>query len=495
MNNQDNRKPSLIVSFTSYPARIHAVPQVLESLYAQSMKPDRILLWLAEEQFPNHEADLPKALVDDATAGKFELRWCDDLGSHKKYFYAMQEFPDDIVVIVDDDQYYHSDTIKTLYESYLRHPIAVSALWTNLMLFDVEGEPLPSPLWLNFFIGIVDNPTMQLLAVGVGGVLYPPRRLDVRVFDKEAIKKLCTRSDGIVARDDLWLKMHAALCGTLVVLASKEIRHKTISDTQMTALCATTPISFDKGLVNAIRKHYEKDGDDILLRCLQLSMKEPTYQVTEMAIMDLPLGRRLWFYATGDLKKDTLSQTQYDFNELWQYIKYRLALCNQLMAYRYTDKAYDDLKTLQKMLRLTPEIQSWAERSQEVEIRAICDYGAVLRTYLWDDFRQAKGYLQMAQNWREFLATHPRCDKRYFDGYERFLKDMNGAIAEMEQNGASAEELAKCQSVLETDWALWYKPESKYIRLKKWFYNRRYWQVLSKVKRKVIRMRNQDEQL
>ena len=104
---------------------------------------------------------------------------------------------------------------------------------------------------------------------------------------------------------------------------------------------------------------------------------------------------------------------------------------------------------LQKMLRLTPEIQSWAERSKEVEIRAICDYGAVLRTYLWGDFRQAKDYLQMAQNWREFFAAHPHCDKRYFDGYEHFLKDMDGAISEMEQNGASAEELAECRSVLE----------------------------------------------
>ena len=105
---------SLIVSFTSYPARIHVVPQVLESLYAQSMKADRILLWLAEEQFPNKEADLPKSLIDDAAAGKFELRWCDDLGSHKKYFYTMQEFPDDIVVTVDDYQHYHSDTINIL---------------------------------------------------------------------------------------------------------------------------------------------------------------------------------------------------------------------------------------------------------------------------------------------------------------------------------------------------------------------------------------------
>ena len=482
-------KPSLIVSFTSYPARIYAVLQVLESLYAQSMKPDRILLWLAEEQFPGREADLPKELIDDAAAGKFELRWCDDLGSHKKYFYAMQEFPDDIVIIVDDDQYYHSDTIKTLYESYLHYPLAVSALKTTLILFDDEGEPLPYHLWPSHFISLVNNPTMQLVAIGIGGVLYPPHRLDVRVFDKDALQKLCT-SDGIVSGDDIWLKMHAALCGTPVVLASKDILYQEIPDTQTSALRIIKPISFKTELCNAIRKHYEKNGDDILLRCLQQAMKEPTYQETQEAIEALPLGKRLWFCAAGDLKKDSLPQTQYDFNRLSQHINFRLAICNQRMACGYMDEVYDYMKTLQKMLHLTLEIQMWSERSEEVEIRAICDYGAVLRTYLWGDFRQAKNYLQMAQNWREFFAAHPHCDKRYFDGYEHFVKDMDGAIAEMERNGASAEELAECRSVLEADSVLWHRPEPKWLRLKKWVCNSRYGHVLSKVKRKVIRLNN-----
>ena len=79
------------------------------------MKPDKILLWLAEEQFPGREADLPNNLVKDAVEDKFELRWCDDIGSHKKYFYAMQEFPDDIIVTVDDDMYYDTDMIRRLY--------------------------------------------------------------------------------------------------------------------------------------------------------------------------------------------------------------------------------------------------------------------------------------------------------------------------------------------------------------------------------------------
>ena len=58
----------LIVSFTSYPERISTVNCVLNSLYAQTRKADEIILWLAKEQFPNREADLPISLQDDLDA-------------------------------------------------------------------------------------------------------------------------------------------------------------------------------------------------------------------------------------------------------------------------------------------------------------------------------------------------------------------------------------------------------------------------------------------
>lgn len=60
------------------------------------MSPDKIVLCLAYDQFPGKEADLPQELVRDVHEGRVELLWGENLGSHKKYFYTMQEFPDDI---------------------------------------------------------------------------------------------------------------------------------------------------------------------------------------------------------------------------------------------------------------------------------------------------------------------------------------------------------------------------------------------------------------
>ena len=61
-----NRKPrekKVIVSFTSYPKRIGDVWLVAETLLRQSCKPDKVILWLADSQFPGGLADLPPRLT------------------------------------------------------------------------------------------------------------------------------------------------------------------------------------------------------------------------------------------------------------------------------------------------------------------------------------------------------------------------------------------------------------------------------------------------
>jgi hypothetical protein len=418
--------PQLIVSFTSYPARIHAVAKVLESLYAQSMQPNRILFWLAVEQFPNREADLPQKLMDDAMEGKFELRWCNEnLGVHKKYFYAMQEFPDDIIVTVDDDTIYHPQTIQTLYNSYLKFPLAVSALETALCLFNDDGELLPYSLWPYPFVKIVESPTMQLTAIGVGGVLYPPHVLDARVFDKKSMLKLCT-SNHIPSGEDLWMKMHEALYGTPVVLASKDVLHQEISNTQTSALWLTKPISFKTDLINAIRKHYEKDGEDVILHCLQQAVGEPIRRASYMEI--------------------------WDEGNLINCVKHHLNSFNRYKTNNNEDEANKMIQYLKQLFCLTPEIEAWAKRSQEVEVRSVFDYGLGLRVRLWGEFRQTPDYLQMQSNWKEFFAMHPDCKTMYLYGYRAFLNDMTGFLNEMEQQKYPVEEMAAFREAICTGW-------------------------------------------
>ena len=84
-----NAKP-IIVSVTSYPARINEVVLAIRTMYRQTRLPDKVILWLGEENFPNKFADLPKELLQLVSEKNLEIRWCEDIGPHTKYFYAFR---------------------------------------------------------------------------------------------------------------------------------------------------------------------------------------------------------------------------------------------------------------------------------------------------------------------------------------------------------------------------------------------------------------------
>lgn len=188
----------IIVSLTSHPGRIENVHEVIKTLLIQNMKPDRIILWLSQDEFAGREKDLPGELLELINFGLI-ISWCDDLKSHKKYFYTMQEFPDDIIITVDDDAYYSPRLTEMLYKSFLKHPGAVSCSRANRIVIDKNGNAFYNQ-WEKDYRECCDKEVIDLLPVGVGGVLYPPRCLPKETFDKEKIWNICP------CQDDLWLK-------------------------------------------------------------------------------------------------------------------------------------------------------------------------------------------------------------------------------------------------------------------------------------------------
>ncbi len=209
--NRKPRKQKIIVSFTSYPKRIKDVWLVVETLLRQSMKPDAVILWLAESQFPNKEADLPERLTALQSRG-LTIRFCDDLRSHKKYFYVMQEFSEDLVVLVDDDTFYSRDLVKKLMELHHKHPKDIVCM-TPAMVTDVHD--MPSKWRSPRCDERVVNSIYAQPFTGQG-TLYPPHCLDEKeTFRKEIVMQLCPHAD------DLWLKFMSMRKGTMVTAIYK----------------------------------------------------------------------------------------------------------------------------------------------------------------------------------------------------------------------------------------------------------------------------------
>ena len=111
----------LIISLTSYPPRINTACETVKTLLNQSMKANKVILWLAKEQFPNKEKDLPVQLLDLTKQG-LTIKWCKDIKSYKKLIPALAEYPDAVIVTFDDDVLYDENVLKELYDAYSEHP-------------------------------------------------------------------------------------------------------------------------------------------------------------------------------------------------------------------------------------------------------------------------------------------------------------------------------------------------------------------------------------
>lgn len=201
----DNRR--IIISITSFPNRINRIWLVIESLFRQTQKPHKIILWLSKEQFDSINS-LPERLVAQQKKG-LEIRLCDgDLKAHKKYFYAFQEFPNEIVVTFDDDVFYSTKILSELIKIHIRFPHSICCNAAHRITVQ-DGEIAPYTRWS----GNVKRyePGFDIFFIGVGGVLYPPGSLVNDVFNIHVFEKVCINAD------DIWLKTMSLLKGTKVV--------------------------------------------------------------------------------------------------------------------------------------------------------------------------------------------------------------------------------------------------------------------------------------
>lgn len=192
------RDTKLIVSLTTYPARINVVYKTISTLLQQTLKPDEVILWLAEEQFPDRV--LPESLTRLKEFG-LSIKWCkDDIKSFKKLVPSLREYPNDIIVTVDDDNYYDKHLLEYLYNSYLENPECIQA--RQAFVIKIKNNKLTMNA-RNYVYNSTYLPNYLNEPVGCGGVLYPPKSLNDNVLNTEQFMK------EFPTHDDLWFWGHA----------------------------------------------------------------------------------------------------------------------------------------------------------------------------------------------------------------------------------------------------------------------------------------------
>lgn len=225
--NKEPRDKKLILSMTSYGPRLKTVHITVGTLLRQTLKPDKIVVCIAEADYKNITPQMKKL----EKTGMIEILKAEDLKSpHMKYFYTMQKYPDDIIITVDDDIVYRSDLIEKLYEAYKQFPDCVCACRVHRMRLDEEGALLPYRQWKMRSSEFILTPRNDYFATGVGGVLYPPHIMHEDLFRLDIIRETCLKAD------DVWLKVMELLNGVKVVLADRNQALEYIDDTQQAGL-------------------------------------------------------------------------------------------------------------------------------------------------------------------------------------------------------------------------------------------------------------------
>lgn len=222
------RDTKLIVSLTTYPARINSVYKTISTLLQQTLKPDEVILWLSEEQFPDKQ--LPENLTRLQEFG-LSIKWCKgDIKSFKKLVPALIEYPNDIVVTVDDDNYYDKRLLEFLYDSYLENPKCIQARQAFVIKLNKAGKLTMNAR--NYTYNSTYLPSFLNEPVGCGGVLYPPKSLHENILNTEQFMK------EFPTHDDLWFWGHAIRNNTKikVLKSGYELKNYIVEGSQADSL-------------------------------------------------------------------------------------------------------------------------------------------------------------------------------------------------------------------------------------------------------------------
>jgi hypothetical protein len=169
----------------------------IESILRQSVKPDKIILWLYEGEFEGLSS-LPEKLLDQQNRG-LEIRFCkENIMPHKKYYYTMLEFPKANVITIDDDKIYPRDLLSKLIAFNITYPkTVISTICRKIEVTDDRLTPYKD--WKRKYETIL--PSFSYLPIGAGSILYPPNSMCKDALDIESLTLLSLKAD------DIWLKI------------------------------------------------------------------------------------------------------------------------------------------------------------------------------------------------------------------------------------------------------------------------------------------------
>ncbi len=206
---EEKSAQEVVISLTSYPARMQTTWLAIESLLRQEIKPNRIVLNLFEEEFPDKKLPVP---IEAQIKRGLEINWCpDNLKVYLKIIPTIQKYPEALIVAVDDDVIYPANFLKDLLAGHAKYPNSMIARVVKKIVVK-ENKVLPVSQWRFSDLWIAEemSPSHDLVIEGSGGILLPPHVLHKDFLKKELFMTLCP------TYDDIWFYAMTVINGGTV---------------------------------------------------------------------------------------------------------------------------------------------------------------------------------------------------------------------------------------------------------------------------------------
>lgn len=244
----------IIASLTTYGSRINSVDLTLKTILNQTKKADKIILWLAEDEF-NFD-NIPKDLLALHINNLIEIKFCKDLKSYKKLIPTLKLYSEEIIITFDDDILYKDDLIEKLYAEHLKFPNTVICGRGHKIRFNINNSLKKYSKWDRRTQDFSED--YDILPTGAGGVLYPPNCFYKDILDESLFSRLAPNAD------DIWFKAMTLMNNkkSKILFQNKKefTRLETIEDTQNETLYSKNKYSNDKYLKNVFDSYnlYDK---------------------------------------------------------------------------------------------------------------------------------------------------------------------------------------------------------------------------------------------
>ena len=196
----------VIVSLTSYDRRVNDVYLAIESIMQGTVKPNKIILWLSEEEFG--KKDLPITLQKQKIRG-LEIKYCKDIRSYKKLVYTLKEYPEACIITIDDDLIYNFDLVENLLNCHKQNPSYICASRIHQITKNSDGSIKKYLDWNGCAGNDTPESDLNFFTTG-GGTLFPPHAFPKETFDEDVFTNICPTAD------DVWFNAMARLKGTKI---------------------------------------------------------------------------------------------------------------------------------------------------------------------------------------------------------------------------------------------------------------------------------------